>query len=172
MRTVKDIDWTTWDPQQRAVLLFIIRDGEVLLIHKKCGLGAGNINGPGGRIEPGEEPIDAAIREVEEELCITPHVIHECGELSFQFVDGLSIHCTVFRSERFEGTPQETGEAIPLWTHLDEIPYDRMWEDDRYWLPLMLEGKPFKGWFIFDDSKMLDHLLETNIVEPNRPSIL
>ena len=51
MRTVNDIDWTTWQPQQRATLLFVIQGNQVLLIHKKRGLGAGNINGPGGRLE-------------------------------------------------------------------------------------------------------------------------
>ena len=160
MRKVSDIDWATWNPQQRATLLFVIRDGEVLLIHKKRGLGAGNINGPGGRLEPGETPLQAAIREVEEELCITPEDISHCGELSFQFVDGLSIHCTVFRAESFRGTPQETDEAIPLWTPVDQIPYDRMWADDRCWLPLMLDRTPFTGQFIFDDHRMVDYRID------------
>ena len=162
LRSVSDIDWPSWVPQQRATLLFVVRDGEVLLIHKKRGLGAGNINGPGGRLEPGETPREAAIREVEEELCITPEAVSHCGELSFQFVDGLSIHCTVFRAESHTGTPQETDEAIPLWTPVDKIPYDKMWEDDRYWLPLMLENTPFTGLFIFDQHRMLDHRLETH----------
>lgn len=163
MQTVSDVDWSTWEPQQRATLLFVIRDGEVLLIHKKRGLGAGNINGPGGRLEPGETPVQAAVREVEEELCITPEDVSHCGELSFQFIDGLSIHCTVFRAESYQGTPQETDEAIPLWTPVDQIPYDKMWADDRCWLPLMLDRTPFKGRFIFDEHKMLDHRLETQV---------
>ena len=47
-------DWSTWQPHERANLCFVVRGEEVLLIHKKRGLGAGKINGPGGRIEPGE----------------------------------------------------------------------------------------------------------------------
>jgi 8-oxo-dGTP diphosphatase len=157
MQSINDIDWTTWVPQERATLLFVIQDGNVLLIHKKRGLGAGNINGPGGRIEPGETALQGAIREVEEELCITPKDVTLCGDLSFQFVDGLSIHCTVFRAEGYGGTPSETEEAIPLWTPLEAIPYDRMWEDDQYWIPLMLERQPFSGVFLFDGSRMVDH---------------
>jgi mutator protein MutT len=68
----------------------------VLLIHKKRGLGAGKINGPGGKIEPGETPVQAAVREAEEELRITPVDVEEMGTLRFQFVDGLAIHCVVF----------------------------------------------------------------------------
>jgi 8-oxo-dGTP diphosphatase len=47
-------DWSVWQPTERANLCFVTRGDEVLLIHKKRGLGAGKINGPGGRIEPGE----------------------------------------------------------------------------------------------------------------------
>ncbi|MGD2110491.1 MAG: NUDIX domain-containing protein, partial [Phycisphaerae bacterium] len=61
-------DWSTWRPRQTATLLFVIRAGEILLIRKKRGLGAGKINGPGGRVDPGETPREAAIREVQEEL--------------------------------------------------------------------------------------------------------
>ncbi len=160
MLNVSDINWNNWNPQQRATLLFVIKDQRILLIHKKRGLGAGKINGPGGRIEPGETPLQAAIREVQEELCITPADMTESGEMFFQFVDGLSIHCTVFRAASHDGEPQETDEAVPLWVDCDHIPYDRMWADDCYWIPLMLAGKPFKGFFVFDNDRMLDHRIE------------
>ena len=71
-RSLEDVDWERWEPRQRATLLFVVRRDEILLIHKKRGLGAGKINGPGGRLEPGETPLACAIREVEEELCVTP----------------------------------------------------------------------------------------------------
>jgi hypothetical protein len=29
------------------------------------------------------------------------------------------------------------------------IPLERMWLDDKYWLPLLLEGKAFVGRFVF-----------------------
>ena len=65
-------DWSTWTPKDTATLLFVLRGDEVLLIRKKRGLGAGKYNGPGGRLEPGETALACAVREVEEELCITP----------------------------------------------------------------------------------------------------
>lgn len=163
------VDWTTWQPQERATLLFVIKNGHVLLILKKRGLGQGKVSAPGGRIEPGEAPPDGARREVEEELCVTPVGIEERGELSFQFVDGYSIHATVFVASDCEGEPQETGEAVPLWTPIDQIPYERMWADDALWVPELLEGRRFTGRFVFDGETMLSHDLVVVTPRPSSP---
>ncbi len=154
------VDWNTWTPNMRANLVFIVHDRRVLLIHKKTGIGAGKINGPGGKLEPGESPLAAAIREVEEELHITPHAPEEMGVLRFAFRDGLHLHCTVFRSAGYDGEPTETREARPEWFDFDSVPYDRMWADDIHWLPGMLEGRRFDAWFEFDQDAMLTHRID------------
>jgi len=66
VRNLGDIDWATWTPVDTATLLFVVRHTEVLLIRKKRGLGAGKINGPGGRLEKGESLAECAVRETEE----------------------------------------------------------------------------------------------------------
>lgn len=152
-----DIDWENWTPRERATLLFVIRGGEILLIRKLRGLGAGKINGPGGRIDPGETPLACAIREVEEELRVTPLGVEARGELRFQFVAGHSIHGFVFSAEDCLGEPQQTPEAVPLWTPLGRIPWDEMWADDRHWLPLLLAGDDVDGRFLFDGDALRDH---------------
>ncbi len=149
------IDWTNWTPRERANLCFIVKDGRVLLIRKKRGLGAGKINGPGGKIDPGETPLESAIREVQEEVGVTPLEIEERGGLHFQFVDGYSLHCVVFVAHDFTGELIETAEAIPLWFDLDALPFDEMWADDRHWLPETLRGQSFDAWFLFDGDAML-----------------
>ena len=160
MRSLRDIDWETWRAKDPATLVFVVKDEEILLIRKKRGLGAGKVNGPGGRVEPGEAPREAAVREAEEELRITPVELAYSGENLFQFVDGYSIHVHVFKAADYEGEPTETDEAIPLWTPIDAIPYDEMWEDDRLWLPLVLDGVGFSGRYLFDGDAMLDHRIE------------
>ena len=154
------IDWKTWKPQQRANLLFILRGDEILLIRKKRGFGAGKINGPGGKVDPGETPIESALRETEEELGVRPLDAELRGELHFQFSDGSSLQCAVFLATDFEGEPHETDEAIPLWTPLDAIPYDEMWADDRHWLPLLLRGETFAGYFEFDGEELLHRRID------------
>ena len=159
MKQLSDIDWDSWQATDPATLVFVIREGRVLLINKKTGLGKGKVNGPGGKVEKGESPMACAIRECREELGITVSNLQYCGQHRFQFVDGYSILVWVYRTAEFEGIPTETVEAAPLWVSLDEIPYDQMWEDDRIWLPMLLRGELFQGRWIFNGDKMLDYAL-------------
>src|SRR5436190_24162191 len=122
MRPASPIDWTTWSGEMLATILFVVQDGRILLIEKKRGLGAGKINGPGGKIDLGETPLEAAIRETQEELLITPYLPRKLGELRFAMSDCPDILCHVYRADDFSGTPTETAEAVPVWTALDAIP--------------------------------------------------
>lgn len=161
-RRVAEIDWERWEPADRATLLFVVDGDEVLLIRKQRGLGAGKINGPGGRLEPGETALDAALRETAEEVCLTVEAastVHRAS-LSFQFVDGYRLTAEVFVANRYTGTPTATDEADPFWCRVDTLPFDEMWADDALWLPIVLAGGRCAGWFVFDDDTMLDHRLD------------
>lgn len=146
--------WDGWSPTERATLCFVVRDGWILLIRKKRGLGAGKINAPGGRLEPGETALEAAIRETREEVGVTPLGVELRGELFFQFADGYALECAVFSASDCEGDLIETDEADPVWTRIGEIPYEEMWADDVHWLPGMLDGGRFRGFFEFEGEKM------------------
>ncbi len=140
--------------------MFIIDEGrhEVLLIRKKRGLGAGKINGPGGKIEPGETSCQCAVRETQEELGVTAVNPTHQGELCFQFVDGLRMHVDVWVSTSHVGEAVETPEAAPLWTSLDTLPFNQMWADDVHWLArTLLHRHRFTGRFVFDNDTMLSH---------------
>lgn len=154
VQVMEGFDWAQWKAEVPATLMFVVRDGQILLIEKKRGHGAGKINGPGGKIDPGETPLECAVRETEEELHISVKKPRKVAELWFKMSDYPGILCHVFLADDFEGTPTETDEAIPLWVPLDEIPYDKMWEDDRHWLPLVLGGQSLLGKFIFQGETM------------------
>ncbi len=133
-------------PVIHASLCFVVRDGQMLLIRKKRGIGAGKINGPGGKVDPGETMLASAIRETEEEIGVVPVAPELRGMLYFDFVGGTPFECGVYLARDFRGTLIETAEAIPLWHPVDALPYDEMWEDDRAWMPLLLAGKCFRAW--------------------------
>ena len=167
VKTVAEIDWDTWQARDLATVVFVIREGHILLIRKKRGLGKGKVNGPGGKLDPGENAVECAARECHEELGITVGELECMGEHKFQFVDGYSIHCWVFRTSEMEGEAIETYEAVPLWTDIGDIPYLEMWEDDHIWLPMVIAGKSFTANWVFDDDRMLDYELKNvEHVEP------
>ena len=168
----EDIDWTKWTPHEYATLLFVRRNNQVLLIRKKRGLGAGKINGPGGRLDDGESPRQCAIREVQEELRVTPTGVEPRVELAFQFVDGYALFVHVFSATGCAGEPQETEEAAPLWVPIDAVPFDQMWADDYLWFPHLLSGQPFRGRFLFDGDVLLGYKVvledDGDAVDPRR----
>ena len=146
--------------EQLATLCYILRDGQVLLIRKKRGIGAGKINGPGGKVDPGETPLAAAIRETQEEVGVTPYDPQWRGELLFRFTDGLNLRCHVFLAPGCHGEPHETAEAVPLWFPVDALPYHEMWEDDAAWIPLLLGGKRFTGEISVDGEAVIQHIIK------------
>ena len=136
-------------------LAIVHADGRILLGKKLQKIGAGLWNGFGGKVESGEVILDAAIRECQEEVGITPSAITWQGILYFHYPDeplGASEHeVHVFSVTKFSGRPKATPEMdAPTWFSQAEIPYDSMWADDVFWLPLLLAGKSFAGKFVFD----------------------
>jgi len=142
-----------------AVLGFIVKDNRVLLAMKKRGFGEGWWNGAGGKIKEGETPLEAILREMQEEVGIVPRDPVHHGTLHFFFEDGTpDWEVRVFRAEEFDGEPSESEEMSPAWFNFEDIPYDSMWKDDPHWLPLLLEGKRFEGRFTFRDNiTLLSH---------------
>ncbi len=139
-----------------ATLCFVVRDGEVLLIEKRRGLGEGWYNGPGGKLEDGETARECAIREVREEVGIEVTDLERAGELTFTLDGAVHTVCHVFRTGEFTGEPTASPEARPEWVAIEEVPYDQMWEDDHLWLPGVLEGKTAVGEFHFEGGPPLD----------------
>lgn len=145
---------------RKTTLLFLVRRddetgevSELCLAMKKRGFGEGRWNGAGGKCESDESVEDAARRETEEEILVSPGTIMKVAELEFRFPhhsdwDQL---VSVFFAEDWEGEPGESEEMSPSWFMVPEIPFDDMWPDDPFWLPRVLGGEAIRGRFVFGE---------------------
>ena len=121
--------------RQAAVAAVLVRDPlrgwQIPLTRRPTALRhhGGQICLPGGRIESGETPEQAALREFEEELGIRPNIVATCGQLPKQYVYASDNQVTpmVFVALPPDGAwspdPVEVDEVLEL--HLSAITRDR-----------------------------------------------
>ncbi|MCR4328539.1 MAG: 8-oxo-dGTP diphosphatase [Patescibacteria group bacterium] len=137
-------------------LCVVFQSSRVLLGMKKRGFGEGRWNGFGGKIKDGETIEEAMRREMHEEAGVKIDSAEHVGILDFEFSeqDGsaslgeiLTVH--IFRVDSFTGEPRESDEMKPQWFDIADVPYEIMWPDDKYWMPLLFDGKKFHGKFVF-----------------------
>ncbi|MBX4205272.1 MAG: 8-oxo-dGTP diphosphatase [Candidatus Doudnabacteria bacterium] len=139
-------------------LCLVRANSQILLGFKKRGFGAGRWNGFGGKLKPGEDLLTACRRELLEESGLTAIECEKKAIMHFRFMDDTDeIEVHLFEVKEFTGEPVETEEMRPQWFYKNEIPFDKMWPDDRFWFPYFLEGKNFEGQFFFrDQNKLVD----------------
>ena len=103
------------------------RGAEVLLTKRSAELRnhRGEISFPGGRMDPGETPVDAAVREAWEEVLLEPSLVVPRGELGHvQTVvsDSYIVPVVGALATRPEVGPSPTGEVDRvLWVPLVEL---------------------------------------------------
>lgn len=137
-----------------TTLCILKKDNEILLGMKKRGFGKSKYNGIGGKIEKNETPEVAMIRETQEEIFVTPIEYEKVGFIEFdEYYKGekQKVIFHLFFVYKWDGVPSESEEMKPEWFDIKNIPYDKMFPDDKYWLPLVLEGKKIRAYFDFDE---------------------
>jgi len=148
-KKLKKIIMTPPTPTKKLFTLVLIHDRpnrRLLLGRKKRGIGAGNFNGFGGKVEKENDKsiVASALRELKEEAGVGPDArgLSRRGVLSFHFLDTPAEvwETHLFSGEGLDGEPQETEEMEPRWFGVEEVPYEQMWQDDKFWLPAILGG--------------------------------
>ncbi|OCH91301.1 hypothetical protein OBBRIDRAFT_812243 [Obba rivulosa] len=156
-------EWTPIEQVKLYTNAFILQDNKILLGYKKRGFGKDLYNGFGGKVDPGETSVEAAVRELQEEAGITAPLRHS-GVLFFTVSDvAHAFYIDVYYANEYSGTIEETEEMRPQWFSVEQnatgtqhnsnktdsefapIPYEQMWADDPFWLPLLIQGRPFIG---------------------------
>lgn len=145
---------------------------QLLLGLKKRGFGAGRYNGFGGKLQHNETTHQAAKRELHEECGLLTQHLDDIGVIVQRFVDRpdklpLVIH--VMQCRQWEGDVVESDEMAPVWVEESEVPYERMWADDRYWYGYVFRGQSFVADYVMEGmERVVDGSVEACSVEQLR----
>ena len=109
---------------KESVGVLVISNGRVLSGTRHNDFGYGLVCGPGGHVEPGETPAQAAFRETEEEFGISPKELIPLGRGPYEPDTGLRPH--LFLCTDYEGEPdcldlEMTGAKFRTLAELDEL---------------------------------------------------
>ena len=128
------------------VLVFVTNGDRVLLLrrasHKK--LWPGKVNAPGGHVERGEDPYEAAVRELQEEtgvrtgpLILRGLVVAETG------LPGSGILVFVYQAEAVDATLTSGPEGEPFWADRSHLSRFDLLPDLPQLLELVLDQPDF-----------------------------
>ncbi len=87
------------------------------------------------------------IRETQEEIGVTPTNFTKMATITFdEWVNNeeKQVIMNVFVAQSY------MGKMRPKWFNLNDIPYEKMFEDDKIWLPEVLKGNKLNAQFVFD----------------------
>ncbi|KAG9006911.1 hypothetical protein FRB90_009659 [Tulasnella sp. 427] len=133
------------------------REGKILLAFRVNGFGRNKYNPFSGPIQPGSNPVKAANRDLQAQCGLQAVDISKLGKLIVVLEgNSIALDIDVFRATSWRGEAVDTVEVRPRWfssatalssgsPKLSAVPWDQMFEDNKFWIPLLTEGKFFIG---------------------------
>ncbi len=120
----------------------IYRDGQVLVgQRRKADRHPLKWEFPGGKVEAGETPQDALVRELREELRIEAKVGPEVARYEHEYPTGSRIHLLFFRVTEFTGDPEGQVFEQISWTDLRQLPHLDFLEGDLDFVRRLARGE-------------------------------
>lgn len=132
-----------------STICFLVRDNHIFLANKRRGFGAGFLNGYGGKKQPEDRSIEyTAVRELAEEggVITSPEKLEKVAVIDFFEGETHIFECHIFFCRDWQGEFVETEEMEAPTPHdISNPPYERMWDADRVWLPLVCSGQKIRA---------------------------
>ncbi len=128
-----------------TVLCYIERDGQYLMLHrtkKQNDLNGGKWIGVGGKLEHGEAPEQALLREVKEETGLTLTRYRRRGLVTFVQGD-LCEYMFLFTADDFTGSLTDCDEGDLKWVNKTDVLSFPLWEGDRVFLDLLTRDEDY-----------------------------
>ncbi len=154
---------------KQTTLVYVFNpEGEMLLAVKKKSdsgfdVSVEKVNTAGGKREHQETIIDCALRELQQEfgIIVSERQLEFVGVVRFHFETkkAWDNECNVYKLMNYAGGFKDSDEMAEIkYFDLADLPWEKMWESDRTWLPKMLKGEMLnEDFYHTDDGKVISH---------------
>lgn len=127
---------------KRVVAAIIIQNGRILVCqrtrHQTMPL---KWEFPGGKIEEGEQPIEAIHRELNEELGINAEIGEEVSRIVHEYPNGTRVELRFFLVQKYQGELQNIIFRDIQWVERSQLPSFDFLEADLELVKTIAEGK-------------------------------
>ncbi len=127
---------------KRVVAAIIIQKGRILVCqrsrHQTMPL---KWEFPGGKIEEGEQPVQAIYRELQEELGINAEIGDEVSRIVHEYPNGTRVELRFFLVQEYQGELQNIIFRDIQWADRGQLPSFDFLEADRELVRAIAEGK-------------------------------
>ena len=123
----------------RTLIFLFNTEGDVLLLKgdKAKRLWPGLYNGIGGHVEPGEDLLSAAERELFEEAGIDGVFLYLCGQIMVYVEDRTGVGVFIFKGKFDEMPFRSSSEGVLEWISMTKLSDYPLVEDLKIILPLV-----------------------------------
>lgn len=127
---------------KRVVAALIVQDGKILVCqrtrHQTMPL---KWEFPGGKIEEGEQPVNALERELEEELGVKASIGNEIARIRHEYKKGSSVELRFFVVRQYSGALENRIFRDMQWARPGELPSFDFLEADLKLVSDLASGK-------------------------------
>ena len=121
-----------------VVAAVMIREGKILIgQRKRTGRHPLTWEFPGGKVEPGEDPRAALVRELREELGVEAVIGEELDSYEVGYGDGFQLRLHFYRVTEFRGEPRNLDFEQIAWDTPERLPQYDFLEGDVLFISKM-----------------------------------
>ena len=147
-------------PTKIAVVVILESPGYWLMLERNRSPNQGLYTPVGGKLEDGESPRAAAIREVQEEVGLQLEDLRYCGLLVDSSPTDYNWICFVYRASVDYFAPPACNEGTLTWVPIESLATLPTPVTDPYLYPRVLSGQPFFLNALYSDKNDLIELTE------------
>ncbi len=155
-----------------TTLCYIEKDDRYLMLHrvkKQKDVNKDKWIGIGGHFEEGESPEECLLREVREETGLTLIGFSFRGIVTFSARGWPTEYMCLYTADQFEGTLTECDEGTLEWVEKERLMSLNLWEGDKIFLRLLMEGAPFFSLKLsYDGDELIEVVLNGTTMEVPR----